>query len=386
MSRRWVIEEFRVPGGLHCETTALRSVLVNRGHRVSEELLLGMGGGLGFVYWYATMMPAPFVGGRFGSKEENFIAAACRRVGVTAHLAETSSATKGYALLRDALRRGDPAIAYGDMAYLPYFAVPETAHFGGHVFAVYGIDEDSDTALIADRARRPLTVSLGDLAKARGSTHPPFPPRHRLITVEPVDALSMRDEAFLSAIGDSCRAMLDPPIRNLGLAGIKTWADRVIEWPSQFRRLALLGCLMNTFMYIEIGGTGGSAFRPMYARFLREAHHALRRSELTEAAGLFDEAAAMWTEIAHAALPDAVPSLARLRGLLVEKNRLFEEEGQAARDRMWAITREADAIMAGFREDEIPLADILAEMRARILALAAQEERAFQTLARVVGA
>lgn len=35
--------------GKHCETTALKRVLDNEGHHYSEEMLLGLGGGLGFI-------------------------------------------------------------------------------------------------------------------------------------------------------------------------------------------------------------------------------------------------------------------------------------------------------------------------------------------------
>jgi hypothetical protein len=70
------------------------------------------------------------------------------------------------------------------MAYLPYFAVPEVAHFGGHVFVVFGLDGQKDEVHIYDRGRTPVAVSLSDLQKARGSKFPPFPPKHRLLKIE----------------------------------------------------------------------------------------------------------------------------------------------------------------------------------------------------------
>ena len=65
--------------------------------------------------------------------------------------------------------------------------------------------------------------------------------------------------------------MLNPPIKNAGLAGIQKWADIIVKWPEQFKGINLFGALMNGFLYIEISGTGGNAFRSMYAQFLEEA-------------------------------------------------------------------------------------------------------------------
>ena len=62
----------------------------------------------------------------------------------------------------------------------------------------------------------------------------------------------------------------------------------VPKWSEQFRGLNLYGCLFNTFIYIEIGGTGGSAFRPMYAQFLKEAGSILNKPALNEVAEMFE--------------------------------------------------------------------------------------------------
>lgn len=58
----------------------------------------------------------------------------------------------------------------------------------------------------------------------------------------------------------------------------------------------------NTFVYIEIGGTGGRAFRPMYAQFLKEASSILEKPGLREAAEIFEDSADAWSEIVRADL------------------------------------------------------------------------------------
>lgn len=92
--------------------------------------------------------------------------------------------------------------------------------------------------------------------------------------------------------------MLKPPIKNIGLAGMQKWADSVVKWTEQFKGLNLLGALMNGFMYIEVAGTGGSAFRSMYAKFLEEASLILGKPELKEVGEMMYQSAEMWSQIA----------------------------------------------------------------------------------------
>ena len=187
------IEGYSRFGGRHCETAALRNVMAHMQvldprtrQPFSEEMLLGLGGGIGVAYWVFEMgHGATFcIGTRHGGKFE-FLEKICGRAGLRLDSRETSGALQGEKDLRDILRNGRPAIVRGDMAYLPYLALPSPAHFGGHTFVVYGIDDAAGVARVADRAAAPLTVRLAELAAARGSRHQPFPPHHKLFEVLP---------------------------------------------------------------------------------------------------------------------------------------------------------------------------------------------------------
>lgn len=384
-----ILKEFSHFGGRHCETVSLKKVLDYngagyRGLSFSEEMLLGLGGGLGFIYWYMKRMPAPFIGTRYSSRHENFLVSICRRIGLKAEVMETGSAKKGYGELKAVLGAGQPAICYGDMAYLPYFAVPETAHFGGHAFVVFGLDEESDEVYISDRGMNPVTITIEELQRARGSKFPPFPARHRILKIKcpsKIEIESMKS-SIETGIKDCCDSMLKSPVRNLGLAGIQKWADAVVKWPLQFKGLNLFGCLFNTFLYIETAGTGRSAFRTMYAKFLEEASSVVDKPALGEAAEMFGESGKVWSEIANAALPDDWPALRRTRELLIEKNRLFEAQQPGALERMNQINAELDNLMKQAAEelqDKNP-APLLASLRQKIMECYAIEQKAFQIL------
>jgi hypothetical protein len=380
MSQKFMVKGLEPFVGRHCETTALKRALDYHGLSLSEEMLLGLGGGLGFIYWYMKMMPAPFVGGRYG-KGTDFVTNICRRIGAEVTVMETGSAKKGYEELKALLSVGEPAVVYGDMAYLPYFAIPEVAHFGGHVFTVFGLDEAEDKVHIYDRANKPVSVTIADLARARGSRFPPFPPKHRLLKIKYPPRIKNLEPGIKESIRECCRGMLEPPITNLGLSGMKKWAKLVTKWPEQFSGMNLLGALMNGFIYIETGGTGGSAFRPMYAGFLEEASQIIGEPALNEVAALMRQSALVWSQIASRMMPDSRPALKRMRELMIEKNRLFEEQGQDALAAMNKINEDTDSLM---RQAIADLAatppEFLSEVQQSILKCHSLEQRAFQTL------
>ena len=383
MSERLMIEGFKPFIGKHCETTALKRVFDYHGLPLSEEMLLGLGGGVGFIYWYMKMMPCPFVGGRNGKVAE-FAVTVCRRLGAEVAMIETASAGKGYEELKALLRGGEPAVVYLDMAYLPYFALPEEAHFGGHVVAVFGLDEDRDMVHIYDRGRNPVTVSVAELARARGSKFPPFPPKHRLLKIKYPAQIGDLSTGIKDGILDCCQNMLKPPIKNIGLAGMQKWAELVVKWPGQFKDLNLLGTLMNGFMYIEIAGTGGSAFRSMYAKFLEEASSILGKPALKKVAEMMRQSAVIWSQIAAGLMPDSWPDLKRMRRLMIEKNVLFEEQEPGAIDAMTRINHEFDGLMIKAVEDLKKPPKFLPDVQKSILMCRDMESQAFQRLSGIM--
>ena len=70
----------------HCYTGSLKHIYEFHGYPISEDLLLGLGAGLGFVYWHMKGTD-PFYGGRANvgrANEEGLEKAAGRRTGVKA--------------------------------------------------------------------------------------------------------------------------------------------------------------------------------------------------------------------------------------------------------------------------------------------------------------
>lgn len=87
----------------HCVTGSMRHVYEFGGYPIREDLLLGLGAGVGFIYWHMKGMP-PFLGGRANvgrPGEEGLEKTAARRTGVAVECLQTSSAAKADKMLRE---------------------------------------------------------------------------------------------------------------------------------------------------------------------------------------------------------------------------------------------------------------------------------------------
>ena len=112
----------------HCVTGSLKRVYDYHRYPISEDLLLGLGRGLGFVYFHIKGTD-PFYGGRanFASpKDEGLEKTVGRRTGVAVESHATSSTSKAQA--KRHARRSDSPPAIRSMAGSPVVAAydPDT--------------------------------------------------------------------------------------------------------------------------------------------------------------------------------------------------------------------------------------------------------------------
>jgi hypothetical protein len=291
--------------GCHCITNSLAKIFHHAGHPLSEEMLLGLGAGMGFIYWKMKMGAGTyiFVGGRGNGKK--FYQDLGARIGVGIREICTSSAQKAEAALLQVLARKGPVMLGGDMGFLPWFHFPEDYHFGGHAFVVCGYDDDR-TVLASDMDPQMAglkkgfyaPVTLEQLAKARSSPYKPFPPKNLRLEFDFAGFRNPGRTEIATSIAQTVDALLNPPIKNFGVMGLRHTASQLLQWPAIFKEEELRMNLFNLYVFIEIGGTGGGCFRPMYARFLEEGAKIAHKSALMSVAEIFHQSGARFTEIA----------------------------------------------------------------------------------------
>ncbi len=319
----------------HCVTGSLRHIYHFNGYPISEEMLLGLGSGIGFIYWHMKGMQ-PFLGGRANAGrpgEEGLERAVGRCTGVRVEIKRSGSADRAEKLMLEHLLAGQPVMILLDMGFLPYFDFGgEQYHFGYHAVVVCGCDPESGSVLLADRDEALHPVSLEALKQARSSTYQPFPPQNTWYEFEFSKRPRQAEPTeIFQAMAQCTRSMLTPPITNLGIKGIRKAAQRIREWPRILAAKELCDTCINTAIMIDArGGTGGGLFRYMYARFLLEAADLVNQPDLKDvaqhmyAAGDgWQEAAGLFEQAYHASNPgDMLEKICHLLPLIADQEEL----------------------------------------------------------------
>lgn len=281
----------------HCVTGSMRHIYEFNGYAISEDLLLGLGEGVCFGYFHYKGQP-PFIGGR-GMPKPSMEELAAQRTGVKIAPHTTSSARKAKEALVALLTAGQPVMLQVDMGFLPYFDFGgQEYHFGGHAIVACGYNPETDEVLIADREEALDPVPMADLEKARGSTFKPFPPKNCWWTFDFTEKRPPTADEVRQAILDQVGPMLEPPISNIGVKGIRKAAAAIPEWPKTMDAEALHWALFSAYIFISpVGGSGGGNFRYMFSRFLHEAAGILNEPKLETASAEFKAIADKWAQI-----------------------------------------------------------------------------------------
>jgi hypothetical protein len=337
-------------GGKYSETTAIRHLLdyhgVTAAHSkkpISEARLFGISGGIGFSYYlfeYDGYEPTLFisVAHRYTSRFGQYMDRLYKRLGLETIIKMTRSSHEAETNLINDLAHGRPVIVHVDRGQLPYYA--EETEYGDHALLVLGRDEKSNNLLIADQSQQPVYLPPADLSFARESIDSLS---FRALTLtKPENPIDLED-GITRGIKQCWDALINAPQpkKNYGLSGLQNWVD-VINSPKAKRGWLkiftpgpnLYVGLKWTFKCIETLETGGGGMRGLYADFLEEAAPILDNKNLKDVAKLYRKSAKLWTELAYAALPDAVPLLKDTREMIINAEEAFLKGGMKAVDEM----------------------------------------------------
>lgn len=332
-----IIPAFEFLETKHCVTGSILHVFHHHQCSISEEMLLGLGDGVGFIYWQPKG-EIPFMGGRANTARKDpqdcLEVLAAERCGVRAVRNLTASSKKAEKALLEHLNADEPLALQVDMGLLPYFPFFEQIHFGYHLVTAAGYDPHSGEVTLADRDAQPYPVQLAQLNAARGSTFKPFPPQNAWMDYDFSGFHQPTNEALTQAMRKCATDMLYPPIRNIGIQGIRTACQRILAWPEQMDDKTVAESALNVALYIRAdAGTGGGLFRWMYADFLRECAQRLDKSDLNAAADDMDSSGHLWERIADEI--GQVHGAADLRGHSTQITALYAEVA-AAEQSAWS--------------------------------------------------
>lgn len=317
------------------------------------------------------------------------------RLGVVQELQHTSKPEKAWSNLVDTLENGMPAIVWADTYSLPYNSLPyDAGMWGMSPIVVYGVDENEDTAWIADRAGAPLTVSLDELAAARSRVKKV---KFRILTLSEPNEDKVK-AAVQKGIWDSIKLYTEKPPKgaanNFGFLAYKRWAEVLtkpkarLSWAKEFPIGGkLYSGLLSTFTSAFVYGKQASlldAERLMYAQFLNEASEVLDRPGLQDAAEKVKDSAKSWKLLASLLLPDEVPAFKETRELELKKDKVFREQGNAGLPEIIKInTRLAEIkaeVTSDFPLDESGVTALCAEIAEGVMAIHDVEREAVEMM------
>ena len=366
------------------------------GDLCTEEMLFGLGGGLGMIYFLFDLhgYHPIVIGTRYHASEAEtpvFVMQMCEAWGATTELKHSSSRSAATKTLTKYLDDGLTPIIWVEVTKLPYMFLsgrPNTYH----TIVVY--EKDGDEFIVGDLGGSVFRLSAEELEEVRDSH---YAPKFRSLTIK--DALAKPDlrKTVSQRIGLTCSQMLEGlGIANFGLEAFRKWAEMLINtknkkgWSRCFTDgPALHRAMSSVYAQVELRGNGGSAFRGMYADFVEQAAGVLKKPALKKVAEQFREAEASWHEVALAALPDSLPILKETRAALERRATLLpkprtakiDEELDSLRTRLLELRGSSAKDLDLSADDKL---DLFSNIRARVLETEAIERAAFTDLGKHV--
>jgi hypothetical protein len=160
-----LVEGFEHRLGEHCASTAIRNILNFHGLPLSEAMVFGLGGGLGFFHIRNdALSPTRIFHGRTLSLETDF----CTNAELPVVGGSLEDDDRAWLSLKAQLDAGVPVMLSTDTYYLGYQNT--TSHFPGHRAVAVGYDESDGRIFIADRKLREYqSVSREELRRSRNA-------------------------------------------------------------------------------------------------------------------------------------------------------------------------------------------------------------------------
>lgn len=281
----------------HCESGAITALMRHNGLRLTESLVFGIGSGLFFLYFpLLKIYGAPLVAYR--DAPNAILKRSARRLGVRIHKTRFRDPERGMRALDEALAKGLPVGLQTGVFWLPYFPRDMRFQFNGHHVIAYA--RDGAEYLLSDTVfEAPVRCHEADLRRARFSKGP-LAPRGLLYYIVSIDDERDLAGAVRAGLHTTVWRMLKIPLRHMGVAGIRTLAQALAQWPQTLEPARANGWLANIIRMQEEIGTGGGGFRYMYAAFLDEAGEILAQPALRDVSRQFTEIGDRWRDFAVA--------------------------------------------------------------------------------------
>jgi hypothetical protein len=260
----------RITTGRHCESSAMLNALRAAGYDFTEAEIIGYGAAPSFVYEAGKF---PFIGGRSADMREVFF----ETTGIAWQSRKPGPRDDMWKEIYEVLGRGLPVMLRVDMRFLPYRYAGKYGSaymsFGWHWVTLFRVDREAGLAYVTDTDYEGLQcIRLRDLEKARSSTTKIWPPAREYAWVEPAGAASKADRDGMAkrSIRIAAENLQGSSFQSIsaGLPELERFPSRLAALDREVPTFLLPPALAYMSNSIERNGTGGAAFRTLYAEWL----------------------------------------------------------------------------------------------------------------------
>jgi hypothetical protein len=256
-------------------------------------MCFGLGSGLGFYYHrntdLQTRMPSVMFHGRTGTLEIDL----CKHLALEYETGADDDAEHAWSRSKAFIDQNIPVLLHLELSYLPYYNT--RTPFPGHRALLAGYDEQRQLALLADAHFPGLQkVTYAALRSARNVPFPPLAVHNQWLVLRPARQTVPVADAIVLALRDNANDILYHGTASQGIAGMRLLAQDFERWRAlpDWQFCARLG-----YQIIERRGTGGGAFRKMYAHYLRQAETVLSVLANANLAQEMNEISDEWTAL-----------------------------------------------------------------------------------------
>ncbi|WP_266080893.1 BtrH N-terminal domain-containing protein [Haladaptatus caseinilyticus] len=248
--------------GAHCGSASLHNLATFYDWGFSESLCFGLGSGLGFGY-YERGPASRVIMGRNSGLETNFF----ETLGIDYREQSGQQRESAWNDVREQLEDGVPVMLFVDLYYLDYFNTD--THFGPHILLCVGI-EGNEVRLSDSEFDSIQRLPISHLRDAWDSDYGFGPLDNRWLVVQDPTVETSLPTAADTAIERTATMLLssnDGNWKAQGIDAIRRFANDLPNWTALEDTS---WCARFAYQNIERRGTGGGAFRRLYAEFLDE--------------------------------------------------------------------------------------------------------------------
>jgi uncharacterized protein YvpB len=294
-----LIKNYKHKVASHCESGSLRNLLNFEGLNISEPMIFGIGTGLVFAYLKNAKGVSGFPMTAIRFPMGTIVKNVSKLLGIKTFFKMYKTTNEAIKMLDDLLAKGKPVAACVDMFYMKYLPPFMQIHVPLHFIVIFG--KEGDDYIVSDPYSPQVAKLNIEYLKSAWQTNAMFSSNNLVVYIEDCPKEVNLKPAIIQGLKSACRTMVLPPIVKsmfpmFGIEGIKMFAREMTKWVKKYRGVQLREGIMFSPTILEEQGTGGGAFRMLFAAFLQESAEIFNSDPLRDIARKMVENGEKWRD------------------------------------------------------------------------------------------